>query len=247
MFEIKVDADLGAVRALVDGAGKQVRFATALALTRTAWGVAGAETVEEQKVFDRPTPQTLKAFAVEKATKETLTAVVAMKERDQGLPADEYLLPETQGGMRPMKRSEIMLQAAGILPTGMQTAPGKGAKLDAFGNLARGQLAQILSYFQTYGVTTLNSPRMNMTPDKKARVAKTGSYFVVSPVGRKTKLAPGIWQRDATGSIKPIIMFIRPPTYKQRFAFERVAQQQVQDTFSAQFEQAYADAVRTAK
>lgn len=247
MFEIRVEADLSAVREDVANQAKQVRFATALALTRTAWGVAGAETAEEGKVFDRPTPQTLKAFAVDKATKESLTAVVAMKERDQGLPADEYLMPGVQGGARPMKRSEIMLQAAGILPAGMQTAPGKGAKLDAYGNLARGQLAQMLSYFQTFGITTLNSPRMNMTAAKAAKVKKIGAYFVVSPAGRKTTLAPGVWQRDGAGSIKPILMFIKPPVYKQRFNFERVAQQHVRDTFAGQFGQAYADAVRTAR
>lgn len=247
MFEIRVEANLKGLREDVLNQAKQVRYATAVALTRTAWGVTVAESAEAGKVFDRPAPQTLKAFAVEKATKENLTAVVSMKGRDQGLPADEYLMPEVLGGARPMKRSEIMLQAAGILPTGMQTAPGRGAKLDAYGNMARGQLAQILSYFQTYGITTLNSPRMNMTAAKSARLKKIGAYFVVSPAGRKTALAPGIWQRAGAGSIKPIIMFIKPPNYRQRFNFEKVAEQHVQDTFSGQFEQAYADAVRTAR
>lgn len=247
MFQIKVKADFSAVRALVEGHARQLPFATALALTRTAWSVAGSETVEVGKVFDRPKPQTMKSFRVDKATKENLTAVVSIRSREQGLPADEYLTPNIGGGKRAMKRSEIMLRAAGILPPGMQTAPGAGAQLDAFGNMSRGQIAQILSYFKTYGVTTLNSPRMNMTAAKAARLKRTKSYFVVAVDGRKTKLAPGIWLRDSSGAIKPILMFIKPPSYGKRFNFTQVAEKQVQESFNTEFDRAFADAVRTAR
>jgi hypothetical protein len=247
VFQVKVEVDLSQVRDSVANWQKQARYATAVALTRTAWDVAGSETQEVGRVFDRPTPQTQKSFVVDKATKDDLTATVSMKTRAQGLPADEYLDAEVVGGRRAMKRSEIMLQAAGILPAGMQTAPGTGAKLDAYGNMARGQMAQILSYFQTYGITVLNSPRMNMTAKKTAAVKKNGGYFVVSVDGTKTKLAPGIWMRDSSGGIKPILMFIRPPSYKKRFDFEQVGAKQVVATFNDRFEAAWADAVRTAR
>ena len=147
-----------------------------------------------------------------------------------------------------MKRSEIMLQAAGILPAGMQTVPGEAAKLDQYGNMSRGQINQILSYFQTFGITTLNSSRMNMSTAKRAKMAKTRSYFVI-PVGNLsgTKLRPGIWQQDGKRDIKPVLMFVRPGTYKSRFAFEDIGVKVIQDTFNDEFDTAMAEAMRTAR
>lgn len=244
---VKVEVDLSQVMAEVNIAEKQVRFATALALTRTAYRVSKAEGAGVLKAFDRPTPSTQRAFQVDKATRDDLTAVVSIKQRSAGLPADEYLHANIVGGQRAMKRSEIMLQAAGILPPGMQTVPGKAAQLDSYGNMSRGQINQILSYFQTFGITTLNSGRMNMTAAKRAKVARKRAYFVIPVADKTTKLYPGIWQQDGPRDIKPVLMFVKPGIYKAIFAFEDIGAKEVQAAFNEEFDSAMADALRTAR
>ena len=58
-ISIDVRADIkGAVKYLNRVQRKQVPFATALALTRTAQDVAKAETAQISKKLDRPTPFT---------------------------------------------------------------------------------------------------------------------------------------------------------------------------------------------
>ena len=244
---LTVEVDLTQVMGEVNLAEKQVRFATALALTRTAYRVSAAEGAGVKQAFDRPTPATQRAFQVDKATRDNLTATVSIKQRTSGLPADEYLHANMVGGNRAMKRSEIMLQAAGILPPGMQTVPGAGAKLDAYGNMSRGQINQILSYFQTYGITTLNSGRMNMTAAKRAKMSARRAYFVVPVADRTVKLFPGIWQQDGPRNIKPVLLFVKPGVYKAIFAFEDIGAKEVQAAFNDEFETAMADAMRTAK
>jgi hypothetical protein len=247
MLEVRVRVDLGPAQRWLDQNYKQVKFASAVALTRTAYKVVSAEGDEMQRVLDRPRPQTVRALLVRRATRDNQTAIVSLKTRSAGIPAAEYLEADILGGRRALKRSELMLQAVGILPQGMQTAPGKGADLDAYGNMSRGQMAQILSYFRTYGSTPLNSPRMNMTSARAAKLRRTKSYFVISADGKKTKLAPGIWMRDATGSIKPILMFIRPGSYKRIFDFERVGVTAANASFADEFNRAFVDAMRTAR
>lgn len=248
MLQVRVEVDLRKIVDEVENAEKQVRFATALALTRTAYRVSNAEGKGVQQAFDRPKPATVRAFQVDKATRNELTATVSLKKRASGMPAEEFLHPNIVGGKRGMKRSELMLEQAGILPPGMQTVPGKAAQLDQYGNMSRGQIVQILSYFQTFGiVTTLNSSRMNMGAEKRARMAKSRGYFVVPVKDRKTKLYPGIWQQDGPRDIKPVLMFVKPGTYKAIFAFEDIGQKEVQAAFNEEFDTAMADAMRTAR
>jgi hypothetical protein len=247
VLKINVEVDMSKVRDEIANAEKQVRFATAVALTRTGYRVYNAEGAGVKQAFDRPTPSTQRAFQVEKATRDNLTATVSIKQRSAGLPADEYLHAGIVGGKRGMKRSEIMLQAAGILPQGMQTVPGKAAKLDAYGNMSRGQINQILSYFATFGITTLNSGRMNMTAEKRTKVAKNRAYFVIPVSDRKTKLYPGIWQQDGRRDIKPVLMFVKPGVYKAIFAFEDIGAKEVQAAFNDEFDTAMENAMRTAR
>jgi hypothetical protein len=184
---------------------------------------------------------------VEKATKEALTAVVRFTERGEGVPAAEYLRHNITGGRRVLKRSEIMLRAAGILPEGMLTIPGKAAKLDAYGNMSRGQIVSILSYFRTFGRTPLNSTRMNMTRVSRARMERRRrDYFVVPIRDRKLKLYPGIWQRDGN-ELKPLLMFVSWGIHKPLLKLDLRTRRVVQRDFGRLFDQAFSDAMRTAR
>ena len=95
-------------------------------------------------------------MSVQRSTRDNLVGSLSIATEAQGgnLPPGKPLLSEVRGGARRAKRSEVLLQRAGVLPAGWLTVPGRGARLDAYGNLQRGQLLQILAFFRTYGAAT---------------------------------------------------------------------------------------------
>lgn len=114
-----------AITALGDLSARQVPFASALALTTLAQGVQDAETVEELKTFDSPTPFTQRAFAKTPATKRNLVATVFIKDVQA-----QYLAPYVLGGPRFLGTKKGML------------AP-RGVGLNKYGNLTKGKLASL--------------------------------------------------------------------------------------------------------
>lgn len=247
MIKVKIEG-MDKTLAHLAGMQKQVRFAAAVALTRTAqaakaevWRLMPAE-------LDRPKPGTTKALRVEKATRYDLTAVVRLLNRGEGVPSSEFIGHNITGGRRGMKRSEMMLRAAGILPDGMYTIPGKEATFDSYGNMSKGQIVAILSYLRTFGRATykdgslMNSSRMNRGQKTKARAV----YFVVPIRDRKLGLYPGIWKR-AGKELQPVLMFVKPGTHKKLVKIHETGERVVQREFNKLFDQAFADAMRTAR
>lgn len=150
-LNVKVDI-AAALRGLSQVREEQIPFAVSLALNRTIEH-ARAETVREmERVFDRPTSYARNGLWVRRATKINLEAEIAFKtEAGKGVPADKFMAPGVFGGRRRLKRAEIALQRIGAMPAGYVTVVGSGAKLDAYGNINRGQIVQILSYLQAFG------------------------------------------------------------------------------------------------
>lgn len=252
MITIQIDAR-DALRKLNDIEKRHVPFALSLAIYNTAREVQ-ADLATETRVFDRPRPGTVNGTYLFRADKRSLTAVVGLRRRAQeGQPVQEYLQAEVEGGARPFKRSEILLERAGILPAGMQTRPGSGARLDAYGNMSRGQVVQIISYFKAFGGlatsgrkrgkagTETKSQALNR-PAKKPRRAL--EFFVV-PEGM-AGLATGVWERRGK-KVAPILIFIRRPVYRAIYGFERVALGTVRSKFQPSFDQAMRRALETAR
>lgn len=126
MIAVSVRGDMKAMqKAFVDLRGKQVPFATALALTTLAKGVQAAEADEIDKTFDKATPFTRNAIAIVPATKLKPVAVVFPKDVQAA-----YLAPYVAGGDRSLGSKKGML-----VPIGAAT--------NQYGNLNRGQLARI--------------------------------------------------------------------------------------------------------
>lgn len=247
MLKLGVSTDIQATIRQLKTRHDQVPFATAVALTRTAVKVKEAEYKEMVDIFDRPTPYTLNSLYSKGATKQNLEAVVWLKyDTSKGTPADKYLLPQIKGGGRSMKRFELALRGVGAMPSGYYAVPGSAAKLDAYGNMDRGQIVQILSYFRAFPEAGYRS---NITDKRKAKLNKQGTaYFAGRPAGGK--LPDGIWLRRsfASGSsIKPIIIFVKSVLYKPRFDFDYVGQQVVKREFPGQFSQALAEANASAR
>lgn len=251
MISIRINNNLNELSARLAGLSRQIPFATAVAINATVDKIVQAEQREMRDVFDRPTPYTLDSILTRRATKATLTAQVKLKDfGGKGTPASRFLAPQITGGLRSMKRFEIALQAVGAMPTGFRIVPGAGAKLDAYGNLDRGQIVQILSFFKAFPEMGY---RANMT-DKRRRSLARGSktkqgygYFAGRPGDR---LPLGIYQRFGFGhgsAIKPVMIFVPSAVYRALYDFHYVGKITVEREFNQAFSTAFAAAIRTAR
>lgn len=232
-----------------DMARKQTNFAVARALSRTAVAVKEAQIREMRDVFDRPTRYTLNSVYVKSATTQDLTARVWLKDdTSKGTPANKFLGPQIAGGQRGLKRFEKALRSKGYLPSGMIAVPGSGAKLDAYGNMDRGQIVQMLSYLNAFGQQGYRA-NMNTKQRKSFRNRKSSAYFVGRPADGKLPL--GVWQRISTSNvnvIKPILLFVNAPHYESnRFDFFYVAEITVKKTFASELKAALVHAWATAR
>lgn len=243
--EISVRSNIKDIRrSLATLVGKQMPYATALAVTRTAQDVKAAIEKEMSVVFDRPTRWTLNSLRLFPAKKSNPTAKVWMKnEADKATPPSRWLKPQIDGGQREDKRSERMLKAAGILPQGMAMVPGAGAVLDKYGNMSRGQITQILS-----GLAAFNTAGFTANASNSARSRAKGNavrYFVLRKGGRPI----GIAQRTgkSKSSIVVVMAFVSRPNYSKRLDFYGVADRVVAARLTANLDAAISEAVRTSR
>lgn len=232
--------------------GPQARAAYAKAINDTAYKVRREMQADMARSFDRVTPFIQRSPKVFAATADKLSASIAptLDTRNRpgtggkvGVDPQDVLQAQEFGGRRRDKRSEAALRRVGILPAGWQTAiplnPYPGSD-DGRGNLRGAFLQQLLSYMQAYSE---QGYRANMTDKRKAKLrnqqgigniaAKTVykttlgvRYFVSYGRMRGHHLAPGIWAAKGTHDVdvKPVLMFVRTPTYQPRLSMERIAQ-----------------------
>lgn len=248
---INVQGAIDALTAHTTAGLKQVRFATRLALTRTAQVAAKAEVKEMRDVFRNPTPYTLNSVFVQAATTTRLQATVKLKdEATKATPAVKFLAAQVSGGQRRLKRFEQALVAAGAMPVGYRAVPGKGAKVDSYGNMSRGQIIQILAFFRAFPEMGYKA---NMTAATKARLARGTkrtagfTYFAGSPGDR---MPLGIYQRISFArgtAVRPVLIFVRSALYEARLDFKYVVEQTVKTEFAGEFNRAWAEALRTAR
>ena len=202
--------------------GPQSNAALALALNEV-----GAEAVkqlqgEARTVFDRPTPFTINAFRVLYAKASRPEAAVWIKDEKIGAGGGQapeaWFSPQVYGGDRRVKQSEKRLREKGILPSGMFLAPGPGARMDAYGNLSRGQMQQILS-----GLSADNPSGSTIAASQSRRSLKKGhakAFFVL----KRGKRPIGIAERRGK-TMALVLSFVRQPNYAARFDFFRVVRQ----------------------
>lgn len=230
------------VREELGRAEKQIPFATALALTRTAQ-IAKSEVEKAMgSVFDRPTRWTLNSLRLIPARKDRLVARVEMKnEADKSAPATKWLNPEIAGGPRPEKASERNLRAKGVLPAGKFIVPGKGAKLDRFGNMTKGAITKALSGVGGFAEQGYSA---NATGSKRSRAKGNAKrYFVM----KRGSTPIGIAERTSRNRMHMLLAFTRRPTYSKRLDFYGIGDRVVQRHLRDEFEKAYLKALRTAR
>lgn len=196
---------------------ENIPFVTAYALTKTAQDVEAAEVEGMGSAFDRPTRFTLNALQVTPATKRDLRAAVTFKQGFGSIPASRYLGPEVEGGGRVHKSHERALVRAGVMGSNEYAVPSKLAPLDGNGNMKGAMISRIL-------VDVMANPdtRSNSTGKTRARARRRGRgiYFVVR--GRPN-MPDGIYFRLGMRDIRPMLLFVRQPTYSKRLPFYETA------------------------
>ncbi len=221
------------IRAFGQHAESELRFAAALALTRTAQRAQKAVTEKLPTIFDRPTPTTMRSIRITMTRKSTPLAemrssVWIRDEAPKGTAPARYLQAEIEGGTRRDKRSERALIAAGVMPPGTQTVPGDGAELDAYGNIPGGQIVRILSRLGAFGEQgySANAGEKTKRALKRKRLAhaQTGTdYFLGRDRWGESALA--VYRLVAKGHVEPVLFFARRrPVYKARFDFAQLVE-----------------------
>jgi hypothetical protein len=212
--------------------GKQVSYATAVALTRTAQDAQQALTAELSRTFDRPSPFTLRGVAIKAATKQNLAATVFLRERQ----ADYLAIQITGGSRRPLRRALLLPRNIG---------------LDQYGNIPRGVISRLLARKDVFSGTVRGIPgiwqRVSAKKHKRSRKQSDGSGYMlptgsgyVLPTGGNTSL-------PTAGSFNMLVGYEDQAEYRPRLNFDGIVRETVERRFQAQFAVAFAEAIRTAR
>lgn len=237
MLTIRRSGNIANVIASVrDVPTRLVPYAASTALTRVAKQAATVELPAEMRgVFAGPTPYTLNALRIEPATKDSLSARVMVKNKASGVPPENFLQPEVEGGARKHKRVEAAMRYAGVLRAGQYAMPGKGIDLDANGNVSGAQVRTILSALK--GIRAVSSTRDRATGKGLRKGRKLANdLFVGKPNGGNRP--DGIWRREGK-RLRPLFVFAnKAPTYAKRLDFSGTVQRVALDRFRPEFEKA---------
>ncbi len=201
--------------------GKQSNSVSARALNNLGFGIRKSLQKEMESAFANPTPYTKRSIYVHKATETNPTMTVDFKdEAFKAIPPDRYMRPQVYGGSRVLKRSERRL--------GTYAYPGRGAELDAYGNMSRGEIVKILTQLGRLGVNTMSKRARKAGIAQKIIHRHLGTqYFVARSKSNGKPL--GVWKLLGTGRVTPVLAFGRKPNYKPRFDFHGVAQRVIEE------------------
>lgn len=227
---------------------KKAKYATATAMNKSLeWGETAVRRKMRQ-VFDRPTPWVLQSLRRKYAKPSNLVAELAFKDINSEVNARTMVLPHVEGGQRHYKAMEARLMRIGLMPAGYNAVPGGAAKLDAYGNMSRGQISQLLNVLGTYTESGFNKANINTIKRLDKGSEKKGVYgfvYWVNKVGsaKGKHLQPGVYQRIATpfgSSLKPILIFVKQAKYKQRLDFYGITNREAIKRFPGEFDRAWA-------
>lgn len=216
---VRVKVDTSRSTRYLNNIQKEIRYVTAVALTRTTRRLVPLMEDEVRKVFDRPTSFSIRAFGTIPATKLNLASTLFIKDRQA-----RYLLPQIAGGRRAQKPFEIRLGAESKADG--YWAPGQGTRLNSAGNMTLRQIQDIANKLRQSG--------------------KYAEVFVGAPRGLRAPF--GIWARTkgkgGMKGLKPLLIRIPTPSYKKRFDFHGVAKRNAQRIFDEEFSKAFEEMKR---
>lgn len=200
----KIVSDISRLPKDLEAWDKNRRFAVAVGITWTGQEVKGHLRQKMEQVFDKPTRWTLNSLFLKPAKRDDYNAKVFFKDfAPKGTPAGVYLDAQISGGDRNVKRAEQHLRRRGFLKGDMYLVPGRDAKLNAYGNLRKGQVTKALS-----DVGAQFNPEQNTSKRRK-------KYFWLTQAGRRPA---GIYYRTS-GQLRSFMIAVKKPAYRQRLDF----------------------------
>lgn len=222
---------------------RQFNFALSLALNATTRIAAKEVQAQMQQRFDRPTPQTIRSVVFTQCRKDDLRTKIGISEDfSKGTPPSKFLAAEIGGGDRNVKRSEMKLRSAGVLPDGWFTVPSKSAPVNQYGNIPGPIYTAIMAdvgALERYSNSNAASRR------ERARRGKS-TYFAIKP-GDSGRLPPGIYERRGD-SLRMILLFVRKePSYNVRLPFADIVSKSVLANFPTEIGKAVDRAIATAR
>ena len=231
-MQIKIEHNIDVVMAKLSGQQRQVGYAAAVALTRTAAQIKAALPAELERVFDRPTPFTKRGIYLKAARRDSLTAEVGFMTRQAS-----YLRIQATGGTRQPTARGIRL-------------PGN-VELNAFGNIPRGLTDKLKAAAKDGTLGTAVMRRLGVGTKDRRKGAAPIQLFYGKPAGARWDKAPiGIYRRvpGKPGKLIPVIVFEDTPArYTKRLDLERFATPIVQREFQQQFDRALREALASAR
>jgi hypothetical protein len=259
-MKINIDVNTDEFKRAMGVAESQVKYAASRAINAVAEKGQKAVQAEMRKVFDRPTEWVVNSLRLKRSSKAQtkLEAEVAFKDRNSAESSRTMVEPHVVGGSRRFKAMEARLRGIGMLPAGWFVVPGAAAKLDANGNMSRGQISQVLNVLGSYTEAGFNKANINTVRRlakgglKSSQYGQFGFTYWVNPVGgkRSGRLLPGVYQRVQTGfgsSLKPVMVFVKSTSYKKRLDFYGIVQRTADASLSTEFTNAFNEAMRTAR
>ena len=229
----------------------QLPYATFLAVNDVVTGGVRHNQRAMRRVLDRPKPFTIRGIYPRKAryrrgqrqtglASAVTTASLMWREfAGKGTAAGQYLRPVVFGTPRLAKRHEMALRRRGHIGNTSFLVPAPGQRLNQYGNLTRANYVKMLSALGASSDAT-----QNRTARSRQRNGALRNYFVPKRGG---KLSPGVWERKRNGAIKPVLIEVRQPTYRQRYDFFGTSANFVRRQFPISLRLALQRAVRTAR
>lgn len=201
----------------------QFRFAAAKALTDTVRIARDAMPAEIDSALDRPTQFTKGGFYLQAARKDNLEASVGVKDRQA-----VYLGYQVEGGDRAPNKTALRLPAV--------------VELDGAGNLPAGTIKRLIARAQA-------GKRATKAQGKRFGVSTQVDLFYGEPGdGRPAGIYKRVPIGDGQTRLVPIVVFPKQSAhYERRFDFHGIAGRIVTRTFSAALDQAWAQALATAR
>lgn len=194
---------------------RRINAVAATTLTRVARELGQGWQKQMADRFDRPTPGTLRSVKWGRASASAIVAEVKVQDQASGTAPVEWIAPEERGGPRGIKKFERALSAQGAMPAGWRAVPGPAARLDAYGNMSRGQIVQVIAQLGAQyspGYARVISPS---AAKRAAKAVATGRAYVAIPPGNKARLRPGVYERNGKG-LRPVMYFVSRADYRKR-------------------------------
>ncbi len=237
-------------RALNRTEQQQLPFATFLAINDTAAAGQRHNVRAMSRHLDRPKPYTKRGLYVRKARYRrgmrrqglanavTDASLMWREFAGKGTAAGTYLRPQVFGGVRNPKRHELALRRRGLIGRNSYVVPAPGQRLNMYGNMTRNTYMQMLSALGAAG------DGQNRTARSRSRNPRQRNFFVPKQGGA---LKQGVYERKRDGSIKPVLIEVRQPRYRQRYDFFSISRNFTARQFPISMRLAMQRAMRTAR